>query len=172
MLALLGWVFQQEADATLRLWVGCAVVFSLLGDVLLLRKFDRFELGLSAFSVAHLAYIAAALTTGLSNNRSFYAGSAGAIIAALAFGWPLWQSLEKSRLKWPVMGYIVVIVVMISSVARTAIPLALWGAFLFAVSDALIGQTRFVRKRDDLRWLIHLMYHTGQGLLVVSLLSH
>ena len=89
----------------------------------------------------------------------------------MLIGWRLWRALENSRLRWPVIAYTAVTVAMMMAVANTGLFVPLIGAVTFAASDTLLGQTRFLRKRDDLRWIVHCLYHLGQALMVIGLLS-
>jgi alkenylglycerophosphocholine/alkenylglycerophosphoethanolamine hydrolase len=171
MVGLIWWVAVSDANDTTRAWVGLALVLGLLGDLFLLPAVDKFELGLGSFLLGHLAYIGAALGSGHNNTSLLVAGSVGAPVAGLLIGWPLWKALEKSRLRWPVMAYTAVTTALMMAVARTGLFFALTGAVTFAASDTLLGQTRFLRPRDDLRWIVHCLYHVGQALLVIGLLN-
>lgn len=171
MVGLIWWVAISDADDTTRVWVGLALVLGLLGDLFLLPAIDKFELGLGSFLLGHLAYVAAALTSGHSNTSWFVAGSVGALVAGLVIGWSFWQGLGHSRLRWPVMAYAAVTTALMIAVARTGLFFALIGAVSFGASDTLLGQTRFLGPRDDLRWIVHCLYHVGQTLLVIGLLN-
>lgn len=170
MVGLIWWVAISDADDTTRLWIGLALALGLLGDVFLLPAVDRFELGLGSFLLGHLAYIGAAVTSGHNVTSSFIAGALGALVAGLLIGRSFWEALENSRLRWPVMAYATVTTALMIAVARTGLIVALVGAITFAASDTLLGHTRFVHKRGDLRWIVHFLYHVGQALLVIGLL--
>lgn len=171
MIGLIGWVAVSDGDAQVRVWVLAALLFGLAGDVFLLPAIDKFELGLGSFLLGHLAYIGAALATGRNVSASLVAGSVGALLAGVLVGWPLWHALRGSRLRWPVMIYTAVSTAVIIAMARAGLFVGLLGAVAFAASDALIGQTRFLQPREDLRWIVHCLYHVGQTLLVIGLVQ-
>jgi uncharacterized membrane protein YhhN len=159
-----------------------ALAFSLLGDVMLMLPRDPLRGGLAAFLVAHLAFIAAFNPSPPPVLPTVPVG-----LVLLAFGAGLFFRMRKGMLLRghaglaPAVGaYVFVICAMVASAVATAgrhdwsdrsSALAIVGAGLFFVSDALIGWTRFV---GDVRWgrvLIMAAYHLGQIGLVLGLLA-
>lgn len=153
-----------------RAWFVAALVFSLVGDVLLMLPRDLFVAGLGSFLVGHICYIA-----GLTR----HGGSAGAfavaaVVVALAGIIPASRILpavarRDRSMVGPVAAYMVVISAMVAAAAVSGEALALAGAVLFYVSDASIAWDRFVR---DWRWArtwIMVTYHLGQAGLIASL---
>jgi uncharacterized membrane protein YhhN len=69
----------------------------------------------------------------------------------------------------PVVAYLVIISVMVATATGVGNAWAIAGAWLFFASDALIGETRFVRPIPAGRLAIVVTYHLGQALLVLSL---
>jgi uncharacterized membrane protein YhhN len=69
----------------------------------------------------------------------------------------------------PVVAYTVVIAVMVASATGLGNGWAIVGAWLFFASDALIGETRFVRPITGGGLAIIVTYHVGQAALVLSL---
>jgi uncharacterized membrane protein YhhN len=67
--------------------------------------------------------------------------------------------------------YIAAICLMFAFAVGTLRPWAIAGAFLFCVSDALIGWTRFVSDIANSRVYIMVTYHLAQTGLVLSLLG-
>lgn len=169
MVALIGFAHTTSSDPTVRFWVVLALLFGLAGDVFLLPTVDRFELGLGSFLVGHLMYGLAALATSETSTPLLLIGALVSLCAVGFVGRPVLRAVAASRLRFPVAAYMVVIVTMIMAVAYTGRPLAFVGATLFGASDGLLGHTRFVAPRNDLRWLVHMSYHVGQGMLVVGL---
>jgi uncharacterized membrane protein YhhN len=154
-----------------RNWFVAALVFSLLGDVLLMLPEEQFLGGLVAFLLGHLCYIAGFWADG----PSAIAFVASAVIVAVAIGLVARRILPAVRssepaLTGPVAGYIVVIGVMVASAIATGNPLAGVGAVLFAGSDSMIAWNRNVAEFPHSGVWIMVTYHLGQGLLVASLL--
>jgi alkenylglycerophosphocholine hydrolase len=84
------------------------------------------------------------------------------IVAGVAEG-------SEPELVVPVAAYIGAISLMVASAIGTTVALAIVGASLFYVSDALIAWTRFIK---DLKWgrlSIIVTYHLAQFALVLSL---
>lgn len=134
-------------DAAVQGLVVGALLGCLAGDVLLLPILDRFVAGLSAFLVAHLLFLAAAL------QRGFGAlGPALAVLVAMAVAIP-WlghqilagATRRDPRLRLPVLIYIAMIAALPPVVAASGRGWALAGALCFVVSDAMLGFDRFVR---------------------------
>jgi uncharacterized membrane protein YhhN len=69
----------------------------------------------------------------------------------------------------PVGAYMLVISAMVASAVGTGLALAVAGAVLFYVSDALIAWTRFVHDLPHGRLAVITTYHVAQALLVLSL---
>lgn len=159
----------EPIDPAQRTLFAVALVASLAGDVALM--FDRFLPGLGSFLVAHLAYIAGFLVRDISVTAAAVGG-----LAVLAVAVPVAVRMigalregPRRSLTTPVAAYVVVISVMVTAAAGTALPVAIVGAVLFYVSDALIGWHRFVEPRPWAPVAIMVTYHLGQALLVISL---
>jgi uncharacterized membrane protein YhhN len=152
-------------------WFVAALVFSLVGDVLLMLPSEQFLGGLLAFLVGHLCYIAGFWT----DAPTAIAFLASAALAAVAIGTVARRILPAVRstdppLTGPVAGYMVVIGVMVASALATGNLVAAAGAALFAASDSLIAWNRFVGALPAAGLAIMVTYHLGQALLVLSLL--
>ncbi len=162
----------DAAQADVRTAVLVALVFSLVGDVLLMLPGEHwFVFGLGAFLVAHVAYVVAFWLDGVTAG----ALAVGLIVVAAAvatLGRRIVGAVRHSadpELVGPVAGYIAVISVMVASAIGTRQPLVVAGAALFYVSDALIAWTRFIRDHRHGRLAVMVTYHLAQVLLVVSL---
>ena len=164
-----------------------ALALSLVGDVFLMLRIgerdserserrreqprrDLFVAGLSAFLLAHVAYV-----VGLRLHGGSWAALALAAVvaawAAAAVGRPVVGAVRRlhPELTLPVTAYMVVISAMVASALATGLILAAAGAVLFELSDSLIAWNRFVR---PVRWAplaIIVTYHLGQTGLVLSL---
>jgi len=158
------------ADAR-RAWFVAALVFSLVGDVLLMLPREQFVGGLAAFLVAHLCYVAGFWTDG----PGLLAFLVAAAIVALVFAALAREILPGARradpaLVGPVGGYMVVIGVMLATALAVGNLLAGVGAALFTGSDSMIAWNRFVRSFSWAAVGIMVTYHLGQAALVASLL--
>ena len=162
------------------LWFGLGILFSLVGDVLLLWLDRLFIYGLAAFLLAHIFYIVGfnSLTSTVSIwglLLAFIIGLGGLrimrrILSALA-------ETGQARLRGPVAVYGVVISLMLLSAmlkltdpawgAGASLLVAL-GAFLFYLSDIVLAWNKFVSPIQNGRVLNIALYHLGQIMLVAG----
>ena len=170
----------QHAPAYLVATMVAALVLSLVGDVFLMLPEDspsadrNFVLGLGAFLLAHVAYIAAFVRL---HAHAGYAISfvitglvlAGALFATVGLRVQRAAAEEDPALGVPVLAYVTVISLLVVAAWWTGDLRIIPGALLFAVSDAMIGWTRFVRKDWELDVPIIVTYHLAQILLVLGL---
>ena len=154
-----------------RSWFVAALLFSLLGDVLLMLPREQFVGGLTAFLVAHLCYVA-----GFWTDRPTAAALAVSVVVTVVLIGALATRIlpavrrREAALVGPVAAYIVVIGAMVASALAVANPLAGGGAILFAGSDSMIAWNRFVRPFAGSAVAIMVTYHLGQAALTASLL--
>ncbi|HWL43469.1 MAG TPA: lysoplasmalogenase [Ilumatobacter sp.] len=151
-------------------------VLGLVGDVALLGDSEpRFMAGLGAFALGHLAYAAAALQVGWS--AWALAGVAFmAVLLAVRFVTRILPGAKReggSVLAGAVTFYGAVISVMVITawaIFDTATPawLAAVGAMSFAVSDWVLGHTKFAGPLPGGRLAVMVPYHLGQALLIVG----
>jgi alkenylglycerophosphocholine/alkenylglycerophosphoethanolamine hydrolase len=133
--------------------------------------FDPFALGLAAFLLAHLNYIAGFRVVGPGLDRVALALLAVAVIA-VPLGTVISRALVargEQRLRVPVIAYIAVLSAMTASAVATGSLLASAGAWSFVASDATLAWDRFI---TPLRWgptVVAVTYHLAQALLIVSL---
>jgi uncharacterized membrane protein YhhN len=164
-------------SAVERDWFAFALAFSLAGDVALLVRGPRerrwFGVGLGFFLLAHVAYLGA------------FAGeqrAPGGLAVGAVLVW-LGGSLVGSRIVrgatvrsgWrlgaAVAVYLAVISLMTAAAAGIGDATAAAGAILFFVSDGLLGWDRFQAPLPGGRLPRRIVYHLGQALLVLSLLT-
>jgi len=150
-----------------------ALLASLVGDVLLMVRAERFVAGLGAFFVAQVLYTAGFALHG----GSFVDYAIGAAIVAvlvvplcLRFVGALRRS-GGEKLVVPVLAYMGAIGTMAASAIASGNTFAIVGALLFVTSDSLIAETRFVGERPWGPLAIMVTYHLAQAGLVLSLLS-
>jgi len=156
-----------------RAWFVVALVCSLAGDILLLPSVDRFVPGLTAFLLAHLAYVIGFVVGGIVLAAVPVAVALVALVA-IPLGRRLVAGARGSgadRVVVPVTVYVVVIAAMVVAALAAANHAAVAGAMLFMASDALIGWTRFVRSIRGAPVAIMVTYHVGQALLIASLVA-
>jgi uncharacterized membrane protein YhhN len=146
-----------------------ALLGGLLGDIMLLPRFDRFITGLGAFLIGHLFYVGAFLRQGVVFGP-LAIGLLGSFAILGLVGRPILRAVAGGRLADPVRAYVAVIAIMVATGVGTGRPAIALGAILFAGSDGLLGHDRFVEPRPRLRPLVHILYHLGQIGIVVGLL--
>ncbi|MGN8342168.1 lysoplasmalogenase [Pseudomonas sp. SMV71] len=171
VLALLGWL-HDAPPGEYRRWISLGLIFSVVGDVLLAWPGDLFVFGLSAFLLAHLAYLKAYLSD--CRRQALLP-----LALALGIGAMLLAILISSGLGpllVPVLVYGLVISAMLwRALARlgTDVPqrsawLAAAGAAAFVFSDSLIGINRFVSPFQTAPYLIIVSYWLGQWGITAS----
>ena len=165
-------VLLHPVDSTERTFFLVALTFGLISDIFLMLPQDMFLLGLVAALVEHLAYIAG------FNHRPLQAVMLGvaaaiALVSVAVILPPVIRALRQKQpgLVWPVVAYVTVFVIMVSSAGSTGSLVALAGALLFFYSDGLLAYDRFVKPVSGGRLGNIVLYHTGQALIVLSLLS-
>lgn len=147
-------------------------IFSLFGDVFLMKTVDNFILGLASFLIAHVFYIIAFV------KRYNYAKWTSAIpfyIAAAALSWFFYSDINSKEpdLLIPVLVYIFVIITMVwrSFLQRNSAKfafLAFLGAILFAFSDSTIAYDRFHEDFEYSKIVIITAYWSAQYLIYLS----
>ena len=149
-----------------------ALVLSLAGDVALMMPSDRFVIGLGSFLLAHVAYIVGFAIIG-AGAGDYAIGIAAVAVPIVLLATRYVRALERAgrgELLGPVILYIAAIGAMVASAIAAGNALAIAGATLFFVSDALIAETRFVGPRRCGPLVIIVTYHLAQVALVLSLL--
>lgn len=150
-----------------------ALVLSALGDIALSRDTDRtFLIGLVAFALAHLAYVAhfSGLFYGEDPARLLELPVVPALaMVGLAVSTGFWLIPHTGALRWPVRVYVGLITLM--GLTALSLPpgreLALWGAGAFILSDLILSVQLF-RLGPASRWqvpasvLLWLLYVAGQ----------
>ena len=154
-----------------RRWLMPALLFSAAGDWLLAIPWwtPSFVGGLGAFLLAHLCYLAALLPlTRRSATRPRLAALALTVVACAALLAWFWPRLGVQAL--PVTVYIGVLCAMVCAALLARLPTQ-WtavGAVCFAVSDAMIGISRFVLGNEALAVPIWWAYAASQVLITAG----
>lgn len=165
------------------LWFAAGLVFSVIGDILLMISLDRFfRLGLIAFLFAHLAYVIS-FNSPPSELSSW--GILLAVVISLGGARIIRRILEalasrgQASLRRPIIVYSMVISIMLlSAMIKLADPawsaassgLAAAGAFLFYISDILLAWNKFVSPIPHGRVYNIAAYHLGQILLTAGIM--
>lgn len=164
-------------------WFGVGLVFSLIGDVLLMISLDRFFIrGLIAFLLAHVAYI-------IGFNSPLPPISAWSVILAVLVGWGGARVLRRiltaihekgqGRMRLPIAVYgIVISLMLLSSMLKLndlswnagAALLVSIGAFLFYISDVILAWNKFVAPIQHGRIYNIVTYHLGQIGLIAGVI--
>jgi uncharacterized membrane protein YhhN len=135
-------IFLLKWESPYNILIGCGLIFSLAGDVLL-ESFHLFVPGLVAFLIAHLFYIAAFIK---KSSRTALLSSLPFL--AFAVGMFLFLRPHLGEMMIPVAIYIAIISGMFwrSLVQKHSGPegkYAFWGAALFTISDSILAINRF-----------------------------
>lgn len=170
--ALIGFVLLRGGDVVVALLIAIALGFSVVGDLFLLPRLDRFIEGLAAFFAAHVVYLVAFLVVGADFERTVLAYAAVMGFAVLVGRYIVAAAtLEDERLGLAVVAYIMVLTAVVAVAVGTNVLLIGVGAALFAASDGFLGWHRFVRTLPQGRLITHMLYHLGQALFAVGALT-
>jgi uncharacterized membrane protein YhhN len=179
ILTLLIWSYLASGWQGGMLWFGLALVFSLLGDILLGLPRRLFLGGMAAFLVAQVCYIIAFNRTALPLRFPgllflLGVGTAGYFIGKHVLS-GLRNDPETRKLQIPVLLYSCSVSLMFLSALLTLLKpqwaglpsiLAAVGGGLFFISDSLLASNLFVRPIRHGVVYVHLTYQLGQLLLI------
>lgn len=181
MIVLLLWLWTSVGISGALLWFGVGILFSLLGDVLLMISLDRmFLLGLVAFLLAHIAYV-------IGFNIPLPVFSAWSLVFAFMVGLGgtriirrILEAIGNNRMRKPVIVYSLVISLMLLSAMMKltdvtwdagAAALVSLGAFLFYLSDIVLAWNKFVAPIQNGRIYNIGLYHLGQIALIAGVIA-
>jgi uncharacterized membrane protein YhhN len=146
-----------------------ALGFSAAGDFLLALPWwqPSFVLGLAAFLVAHLCFLAA-LWPLVARSVPRLLAVGVTVAACLALLVWFWTRLTEQGMAVPVVAYITVLGAMVCTalLARLPTPWTALGAVCFAVSDAMIGISQFVR--GDQLLAVEIWWAYAASLLLIT----
>lgn len=183
MVVLFIWLLTSVGMNGALIWFGLGILFSLLGDVLLMISLDRMFLpGLVAFLLAHVAYV-------IGFNIPLPLFSAWSLIFAFMVGLGgtriirrIVDSLASSgnvRMRTPILIYSLVISLMLLSAmmkltditwSANASALVSLGALLFYLSDIVLAWNKFVAPIQYGRIYNIGLYHLGQITLIAGVI--
>jgi uncharacterized membrane protein YhhN len=157
-----------------RRWLMPALLLSATGDWLLAIPWWTlsFVMGLAAFLLAHLCFLAA-LVPLVPKARPSPPRIAAVVLMCLAaiamLAW-FWPQLGRDKLTIPVTFYIVVLTAMVCAAQLAWLP-TIWtavGAVCFAVSDSMIAIGRFILDNQALAVPIWWSYAAAQILITAG----
>jgi uncharacterized membrane protein YhhN len=130
-----------------RRWLIAALLFSAAGDFLLAIPWwqPSFVLGLAAFLIAHLSFLAALIPLASRSTPRLAAAGFMVLACIVLLVW-FWPHLLAEGMAVPVTLYIAVLGAMVCAALLAALPTP-WtalGAVCFAVSDGMIGIGKFI----------------------------
>lgn len=159
----------QSGDIYLN-WILAALVFSMIGDVCLMFE-KGFLLGLSAFLIGHLAYVAA--FTSINGFQTTVLPLL--ILTPIALYSYIWLKPNLGKLKLPVSVYILVISLMgwqawglYLQHPQTKFLMAGFAAVIFIISDASLAIDKFKKKLERPQFIILPTYFAAQWLFALS----
>jgi len=189
LLMLLVYGLGQESVSNYRNLIFAGLLFSMFGDIFLMLKNEKFELGLASFFVAHLFYIVAFFQfIDVDKNIPWIYYFSLLIIAS--FVWAYLKDgvarVSSGKLKVPVIAYITVIIIMVMS-ARTwqiqasefgfdgltvsSATLAYIGALFFMASDLNLAINKFKKPYKAAQFVTLSTYYMAQILIALSVIS-
>ncbi|MDR3663331.1 MAG: lysoplasmalogenase [Mycobacterium sp.] len=164
-----------HAIARERRWLVAALVFSAGGDFLLAIPWwqpggvPSFVFGLGSFLIAHLCFLAALLPLARRTSART-AGAAALVVVCVGLLIWFWPNLVKRGMTAPVTVYMAVLVAMVCTALFADLPTH-WtalGALCFAVSDGMIGISKFVLESEALAVPIWWAYATSLLLITAG----
>ena len=181
--ALIAWFTSVGGWREGSIWFGLGLALGLVGDVVLELPARFFLVGLVAFLVGHISYIAGFAHEGVSLRPE---SLLIALVLAVAAGWVFARLLramdrkpENAPLQVPVRVYGGVIALMVIFAWLTMVNPAwpIWaavcfgaGAVLFLASDTVLGYQQFVRPQRYSGLFIMVTYHLAQFLIAAGAL--
>jgi len=165
-------LFSFKPDSKYRKFIFAGFIFSLAGDIFLMKIVDQFIFGLAAFLTAHIFYIIAFRVRlkklKLLSSLPFY-------LIAVALAYYFYPHLGDMLI--PVLVYIFVIMTMVwraflqRNFNKTAL-YAFAGAVLFAVSDSNIAFTKFIEDYEYSKIITIVLYWSAQFLIAKSAFAY
>lgn len=185
VLVMLVWItlfFLFDGAQGSGVWFLLALIFSLVGDILLLFSMRIFLMGLYAFLVSHIFFIIGFNQIPPSIPQSLIGfGMVLLLVAVIAV--PIWKGVsrkpELKKFSLPIIIYAFVLSSMAVSAGLSlfkpqwnsgAAWLAAFGGVLFLASDAMLAYNRFIKRFRLAPLLVIVTYHLAQFCLILSYL--
>ncbi len=162
-------------DVKYKIFIVSGLLFSLVGDILLVFPESYFKKGLIAFLIGHLCYIIAfIISDGIHFTYWIFFPIALAGVIYLRYILP-----NSGTMKFPVGIYIIVIAIMgwlaierFNSLPSFGTFLAGLGAIIFMISDAVLALNKFRKSFFSAEFIILITYYVAQWLLALSVISN
>ena len=171
------WIKSEKLDKKLKLIIVSALVFSLIGDILLMcvdESPNYFLFGLVAFLLAHVMYAVAFL-----RHRNKTANPFGFVIFLMLYAAGLFYLSKDglNELLIPVIIYMLVILAMVTAaflrrgnVPKLSYTFVLLGALFFMISDSILAVNKFYTPLDYSSISIMTTYASAQYLIIFGIL--
>jgi uncharacterized membrane protein YhhN len=164
LIPLLAWMLSGSSGKEMR-WVGAALFFSWVGDMLLMLPVDLFVFGLGSFLIAHLFYIR--YFFGIWNQEKYPLHAVTILMIIVYLVGLIWLlSPVLGPLKIPVILYGTIISLMLFVAIQTGIRSLQIGAALFVLSDSLLAINKFHTPFPSAGAAVMLTYGLAQFYLV------
>ncbi|MCE5260045.1 MAG: lysoplasmalogenase [Chloroflexi bacterium] len=154
---------------TYRQYIAVGLVFSLLGDILLMLPKNMFIYGIVSFLLTHLCYTAA-FTQGTELHIQWLLPL---LLIPAMVSFFIWSRLGKLRV--PVLIYELVIITMVwralaqlETLGTQSALLAVYGALFFLLSDTMLAIDRFGKHFRLAPLLVLGTYYLAQWLIAMS----
>ncbi|NLP52408.1 lysoplasmalogenase [Bacillus sp. RO1] len=152
-------------------WILAGLLFSIIGDILLMLPKDRFVYGLGSFLAGHVCYVVAFWYFPGGDAVNVWISGALFLVAIL-YLLKLSKGVVNSGgivLFLAVTTYVAIITSMVLAAFYSQQPLIIAGAILFFFSDAILAWDRFVGKLTYRNYLVMIPYYLAQYLFAISL---
>jgi uncharacterized membrane protein YhhN len=177
-LLLFFWIKSKTLDKSLRLIIGFALLFSLVGDNLLMfvdLSPNYFLFGLVAFLLAHIMYV-----IGFLKHRNKTSNPLGFIVLLIVYAAGLFYFLKDGlkEMLIPVIIYMLVILSMSTaaflrkgSVPKWSYLLVFVGAIFFMISDSILALNKFYTPLPYSNISIMATYALAQYFIIIGILK-
>ncbi len=184
MLCILAWMGLEGGFTGWIAWFALGILFSLIGDILLLLPYNLFGAGLAAFSLGHVAYIIGFNPTlPPINPTSLVLAFMVTLVSSQIYRRLLASIRSTGSTQWirPVFAYVVVIALMALSALLTLVRtdwqptpaiLVSAGAILYMISDTLLAWNKFIAPVNISRVTSMATYHLGQIMIALGAMLH
>lgn len=184
LLALYFWISSQEVEKGVRVGVLLALIFSWLGDSLLLYQAKNeiyFLLGLGAFLVAQVMYalhfyrLRLPTKEGMDWRTRFSVSLL--IVFYLFINYTFWNFLGDLKVPVLIYGACLIGMVVMATIRKnrtneTSFSLVFFGAMLFMLSDCMLAVNKFVGAFPMASFWVMVTYIAAQILIVQGVLAH
>lgn len=172
------WMHSKTANPMLRYLVILALLFSLIGDTLLMfieKSPHYFLFGLVSFLLAHVMYVLV-----FWKDRNSTLKPIGFVLILLVYGFGLFYLLKDGlkEMLIPVIVYMLVILSMATAaflrrgnVPKTSYLFVFLGAVLFMISDSILALNKFYQPLPYSNISIMLTYALAQYCIIIGLLK-